>query len=121
MATSSSNDGDVSGNHGGTDFWLVKLGPEIIGIPEQEATTGFSVFPNPATDEVNIGFQLATSASVGLRLVDALGQHVGTLPEKHLPAGRHELCYALGTLRPGLYELQLVVNGRSTLGKFVKK
>lgn len=121
MASSISNDGDVSDNHGGTDFWLVKLGPEILGIPEQEATTGFSVFPNPATDEVNIGFQLATSAAVGLRLVDALGRYVGTLPEKHLPAGRHELSYALCTLRPGLYELQLVVNGRSMLRKFVKK
>ena len=43
-----SNDGDVSGNHGRCDFWVVKLSPvgvsENVIVPEQFA---ISVFPNP--------------------------------------------------------------------------
>ncbi len=42
-----SNDGDVTGNHGNYDFWVVKLGPDL-------STTGFVkealvVYPNPAS------------------------------------------------------------------------
>ncbi len=42
-----STDGDVTGNHGGNDVWVVKLGPEL-------STTGFEkstvvVYPNPTS------------------------------------------------------------------------
>ena len=35
---SNSNDGDVSGNHGGKDYWIVKIGP-FVGINELSSTT----------------------------------------------------------------------------------
>jgi len=45
---SGSNDGDVSGNHGGYgDYWIVKLAP-YNGIKENNFNTGFSVYPNPS-------------------------------------------------------------------------
>jgi uncharacterized delta-60 repeat protein len=48
----SSGLGDVTGNHGSNDAWVVKLGPEL-------STTGFvkeaiMVYPNPATTLLNV-------------------------------------------------------------------
>jgi len=45
---SGSNDGDVSGNHGGPgDYWIVKLAP-YNGIKENNFNTVFIVYPNPS-------------------------------------------------------------------------
>lgn len=47
---SSSNNGDVSGNHGNNDGWIVKLGPEQLGISESQQITQPNLYPNPAKD-----------------------------------------------------------------------
>jgi len=51
-----SNDGDVSGNHGGWDGWLVKLAPESVGTMETLANPEghLEVFPNPASHTVSL-------------------------------------------------------------------
>ena len=46
LGSSSSNDGDVSGNHGVSDVWVVKLNPEAVGLIE--------VLNNPAATCVKI-------------------------------------------------------------------
>lgn len=48
--TTSSNDGDVSGNNGGGDCWVVKLNP-FVGIDEQEAYQSVNIFPNPSNGQ----------------------------------------------------------------------
>ena len=35
VGSSGSNDGDVSGNHGNADVWVVKLNPEAVGLIEE--------------------------------------------------------------------------------------
>jgi hypothetical protein len=44
---SKSNDGDVTGNHGGSDFWVAKLS-NVIGLNEFEnSLNAITLFPNP--------------------------------------------------------------------------
>jgi hypothetical protein len=50
---SESNDGDVSGNHGSGDYWVVKLTSSQLLIENKEPNS-FSVFPNPAQNTINI-------------------------------------------------------------------
>jgi hypothetical protein len=47
---SSSNNGDVSGNHGNIDGWIVKLGPQQLGISESQKMNQPNLYPNPAKD-----------------------------------------------------------------------
>ncbi|MBP6310659.1 MAG: T9SS type A sorting domain-containing protein [Flavobacteriales bacterium] len=46
MGYTDSNDGDVSGNHGGKDLWVVRLGSDV-GITDN-AQAMFTLSPNPA-------------------------------------------------------------------------
>ncbi len=41
---SSSNDGDVSGNHGNDDYWIIKLAPDI----NSNCSSIFTIFPDTA-------------------------------------------------------------------------
>jgi len=54
---SNSNDGDVSGIHPGgglEDIWVVKLGPESIGLPDAPWMNTFALYPNPSTDKLYV-------------------------------------------------------------------
>lgn len=50
VGSSRSIDGDVTGNHGLMDAWVVKLGPETLGISENSLLQKPNLYPNPAKD-----------------------------------------------------------------------
>jgi len=59
--TTGSNNGDVSGNHGSYDIWVVKLSPKIAtGIEENIKSSFISVFPNPANTKLQLPEKLKT-------------------------------------------------------------
>ncbi|MBB6369252.1 T9SS type A sorting domain-containing protein [Chryseobacterium shigense] len=47
-----STNGDVSGNHGSLDFWIVKLHPAQLGVSENTLIDKPLLYPNPAKDHV---------------------------------------------------------------------
>jgi hypothetical protein len=117
---SDSTDGDVTGNHGDKDAWVVKLGPDDVGIAELENAVSFSLFPNPSTEAVSIQLDLAASAPVRLQLYDATGQLVGIPVDAQVPAGERTFRYSTGGLPTGIYELRLNAGGRTFTRKLVK-
>jgi hypothetical protein len=50
-----SNDGDVTGNHGFYDYWIVKLSP-YVGIEEEINNDAYTISPNPFTTNAIISF-----------------------------------------------------------------
>ncbi|WP_353083770.1 T9SS type A sorting domain-containing protein, partial [Flavobacterium sp.] len=48
-----SNDGDASGNQGGSDIWIVKLS-SFLGLEETSNNNLVSLFPNPVTNVLNL-------------------------------------------------------------------
>ena len=49
-----STNGDVTGNHGGADYWIVKLSGIHAGIDELSFNEQITVSPNPATNHLTI-------------------------------------------------------------------
>ncbi len=68
---SESNDGDVSGNHGSGDFWLVKLAPDNITGITSPSISYAAVYPNPANNTLNIK---SVSPLKSLQLSDMQGK-----------------------------------------------
>ena len=50
---SQSTDGDVTGNHGSYDYWVVKLS-STVGITEITELNEFSVYPNPTSKQITL-------------------------------------------------------------------
>ena len=48
-----SNDGDIIGNHGGYDFWIVKLGSDVFNTNDF-SESAIKVFPNPTTTTLTL-------------------------------------------------------------------
>lgn len=50
---SNSTNGDVTGNQGNRDYWIVKLSPSV-SVSEVSAFSEFNVYPNPTNSQVTL-------------------------------------------------------------------
>ena len=77
-----------------------------------ELATEFSVYPNPTRGDASFAFTLARAGRVELSVYDALGRRAATQTSALLPTGPQTLRLEGGNLRPGLYSVRLLVNGK---------
>ena len=73
---SDSNDGDVSGNHGGADYWIVKLIESPVGIESNKLEYGFSIYPNPNKGTFNIVINNTSNEKLSIKITDVIGKVV---------------------------------------------
>lgn len=110
-----SNNGDVSGNHGESDYWVVKLAPDNIGVNEISEKELLSVFPNPANNHINLKI---SNTLIGATYViyDNSGKAVlsGTINSENTKL-------KLDNLSVGIYDVQITSLNSTTTSRFVKK
>jgi hypothetical protein len=111
IARTDSDDGDVSGFYGGRDIWLVKLSNALS--VEESSAVGFSVFPNPANDKLQVSLN-DNLTNTSYTIYDAQGRAV---LNGVLESSRSEISVA--DLPPAFYTLQLA--GRPGALRFVKE
>ncbi|WP_309641011.1 T9SS type A sorting domain-containing protein [Flavobacterium sp.] len=71
----SSNDGDVSGNHGNEDFWVVKLNQEfLLSTNEIQIQPNISMLPNPSSNYITFQDDDKSNNNFKYIIVDASGK-----------------------------------------------
>ncbi len=91
--------------------------PTLIDSPVDKL---YPPYPNPASDELTIGFHLAQAQQVSVQLFNLDGQLVKTLSAKQpYPSGRHQLTLGISTVPAGTYVLQLLGAGLELSQKVV--
>ena len=108
--TNSAN-GDITGNHGQTDVWVVKLGPEL-------STTGFVkeavvVYPNPAKTQLTLQNNHQTPFEK-IVITDLMGKIVLT---QTAPTSQVNV----EPLASGMYILEATTGEEKLVSKFVKE
>lgn len=106
-----SNDGDVSGNHGNSDVWVVKLGTDLTTATIR--TQGLSLYPNPANTVVHIQPPLNGSFSK-IVITDLSGKTV-------LEQTQNTNQVPLTGLASGLYTIKAFSEAEVFVAKLVKK
>ncbi len=104
------NDGAVSGNHGGNDYWVVKFGLHT-GVANIEQIKAVIIAPNPVNEYVGI---TAPDVITSIVVTNMMGQTVYS--NNKLGVVTFEL--DIHDWMNGMYFIK--VNGRET-GKFVKE
>ncbi|MCS3870800.1 hypothetical protein J3D55_003716 [Chryseobacterium ginsenosidimutans] len=108
-----SNDGDVSFHYGiptYPDFWVVKLGPEVLSTNENKFEN-LSIFPNPVSDILNISGIISDSE---FEIYNAVGQKVsgGKISDQKVNVNE---------LTKGVYFISIKDKENITRLKFIKK
>jgi hypothetical protein len=105
---------------GETEDYPVVIHPGTIGVDPDVGRPGLwldAPKPNPARDDMAIGFGLSRSGKVSLAIYDLAGRKVRQLAGGSMAAGRHDLVWdgrdAAGRSVPiGVYLIELQAEGR---------
>jgi len=97
---SNSADGDVTGNHGIYDYWVVKLS-SFIGVNEITELNEFSVYPNPTSNQIRLKANTNLLGS-SYTIYDNMGKSVIS-GQINAP----QMLIELGNLSDGIYLLSI--------------
>jgi hypothetical protein len=103
-------DGDVSGNHGGGDYWIVKLST-ITPTEESYPTTSFTLFPNPARDRLHLNLDQKAE----IKILDIKGKEIKTFT-----AEPGEISVDISWIEGGMYFMKVGSDKVVTVKKFIK-
>lgn len=117
-------DGYIPGNsyfdkqYASVDMHLTSLNTGLKDINNDNFAMT-NVYPNPAT--VNgtavMGFNLKSASTVTVTVLNIAGQQVKTVINKNFSAGEHAEQFDLAGLKPGIYMVNMTVNGVSATKK----
>ena len=80
------------------------------------------MYPNPTTGEAYVHFNLNSEACVKLSVKDLLGREILQLADKNFLPGEQTLQIASdGALTPGIYFVNMSVNGANMSQKMIVK
>jgi len=92
----------------------------VVGIEETEfETSGFHVYPNPASGSASITYSIATTGDVTLSVVDLLGREVKQLVDGKKTTGIYTENADISTLSKGVYFLRLQTPNSTLSTKFI--
>ena len=112
IGRSQSNDGDVSGNHGGQDAWIVKLSSDVLNV-NSYSDKKINLYPNPATFTLNIQ-NLPNINIEKITVKDLTGKEVIV---KSAPCNQLNV----ENLQKGVYLLELDFEEGKQIEKFIKE
>jgi hypothetical protein len=102
-------------NYDGTYDYSVGGGPSnvntVVGIEELTNTTEVSVYPNPASEFVNVVYGLNNASTVTIDVYNLVGARVLSNYVGKQAAGNYNTRVDLGTLAPGVYMMNVTING----------
>jgi len=97
---------------GDIDVNWVSFGQEIsVNVRDFAQLNRLRAFPNPASDEIGVEFDLPAASQVSLYLFDGLGRRVVTRDLGQRGAGNNFNRVDISDLPAGTYHLQVSVNG----------
>jgi hypothetical protein len=113
-----SNDGDISGYHGGQDMWIVKLYPDsTTGMDNLQFTNSeLNVFPNPAKYELTITGYTLNNGNAIIKMYDVLGNEVYNKTVNNATVNVNT-----NNLSPGMYIVQINTGSTISRSRFVKE
>ena len=74
VGQSSSNDGDLPGNNGGGDVWVVKFGPDPVGIRAASRSARLDLYPNPCIDRLRVSSTCQPGVPTRWNIIDGQGR-----------------------------------------------
>ncbi|MFN0217155.1 MAG: T9SS type A sorting domain-containing protein [Saprospiraceae bacterium] len=88
-------------------------------IVNMQSSFTFTVWPNPASDYVNIAFQLDEPAMVSYAVHDQAGRMVSEMSEQELSPGDYSERVSVREVLNGVYFVRAAVNGEQVTKKIV--
>ncbi|MFH1050514.1 MAG: choice-of-anchor D domain-containing protein [bacterium] len=113
--------------------WVVPCDNQYVGVDDGSQKTEvrrqkviLNIYPNPASDLLNIGYSLASPGNVSIEVFDVLGNKIESFDYGYVDIGHHDVILSLSKdeqnvlsyFPNGMYYLVLRNNEKTVYGKF---
>ena len=101
--------------------WLMGSGADgqITSTEKIAVSHEITAYPNPATGEVKLRFDLESAGRANLSLVNMMGQRTQVFRNQQFFSGRNDVTVNLDGFAPGIYVYQLEAEGKAFVGKLI--
>lgn len=103
-----------------TDTFTKLVNIAVDGINETDNNFSYEIYPNPTKDNLVVKIALDAPGSAEVRLLDILGRVEKTMPAMQAQTNMG-FAFDVTDLPAGIHLVEMRVNGRRTVGKFVKE
>lgn len=93
--------------------YATQINTSVIDVTKESK---FNVYPNPATDNANIDFELTSASNVSVTVLNTSGQELSNTDAGQLNAGNNTVTVDMSALSAGVYYVQL----KTDFGIFTK-
>ena len=115
--TNLSKDPTHASLHSFSVVWTVNK--SVTGINEIKPQMEYSIYPNPATDVVNIKYNVLEASQISMSITDVSGKTIKDISNTRESVGEHVKEVTVSELTPGIYFLTININGQNSNHKFV--
>ena len=102
------------------EVWLKQSAAGSIEVPEQNASIHVTIFPNPASAQLNLDFNLTQKANVELFILDQQGKLVHEVYYEKVKNAKKVIDIKGLGLVSGTYTLQFILDDQHTLTKTIQ-
>ncbi len=87
---------------------------KYVGIGETSANNfNLTTYPNPVSESATVSFNLEKDSKTSINVYSLQGQHIATLINQNLKAGKHQVNWSPnGTLSNGVYLMKINIGGQ---------
>ncbi len=113
------NDGDEAGDHVYTTTQVASAAVSVFEIENEKIN--FSLYPNPADNQINVTYELTQASQVGLNVFDTRGTLVKSLSNQNQSSGLVKQAYDISDLSAGVYMFQIRIDNKLSASKVFQK
>lgn len=105
-----------------TDAPVIRMNFDAsLGVNTTEAIQEVAVYPNPATDEAVVEYNLTSASDVTIKLIDINGKVVETVSLNNTSVGQGSTTLNVADLAAGVYNVSITSNDSSIVKKLIIK
>ena len=110
-----------AGSSLGNNIYLdnINVNNTMNGIQSTEIVPDFILYPNPSTADYSLQFVLSESEKLGIVVTDLLGRVIEEIPNATYPAGESVINLGKKQYQPGVYLVNLAMEGKRIFKKVV--
>jgi hypothetical protein len=90
-----------------------------VGLPGHVLSNTMRCYPNPASEQLRLEFDLAYATGVSFKMVNALGAEIWSESIGNQAVGSHAYTVDVSNMSPGIYFLQIEIEGAVHIQKVV--